>query len=270
MISRDYSFSVTSADPNVKVADDGATLISSVLSRPYLPHKARNFRAHVDHFYFTNSARNITASNNKITVDAPTVADPLVIATNEVITIPIGNYNVPDLINTLKSSMLSHTTPLLSTGITFTLNRNTMRTEISISANYRIDFTVDGSPRDILGFGSVNLVPGIHIGSGPPSRGTNTLVHLGCSLADMGVCVGSSYNYVVATTPVEVQQGAIQVYHPSKNMTHSAKSLVDNNIQKVTWYLLDRDLQPYDAQSTLWGAQVTITWEEDPSCNNIN
>ena len=145
-----------------------------------------------------------------------------------------------------------------------------MRTEFSISDNYRIDFTVDGSPREILGFGSVDLVPGIHIGSGPPSLGTNTLVHLGCSLADMGVCVGSAYSYVVATTPVQVQQGAVQVYHPSKHMTHSAKSLSDNNINAVKWYLLDRDLQPYDAQHTLWGAQVTVSWEEDTSCNNMN
>ncbi|EDV18724.1 uncharacterized protein TRIADDRAFT_62799 [Trichoplax adhaerens] len=202
---------------------------------------------------------NITSKNNKFKYFNGKVWKNTII--------PPGAYNVVDIQKALQNIMKENNDyiPANTSGdenlfhVNISPNYNTFKSEIELKNNYKLDFTIDNTFRDILGFNSrIISENGKHHSDQIVNITSINTIEIHCSLVDGSYINGKSGDLIHCTSP-NVPPGSLLQVRPFQKMYNSMKvmsainsvtfkvtdqdgNLVDLNNERVTYYLHIKEL----------------------------
>ncbi|DAC81749.1 TPA_asm: penton [Trichoplax MELD virus] len=202
---------------------------------------------------------NITSKNNKFKYFNGKVWKNTII--------PPGAYNVVDIQKAIQNIMKENNDyiPANTSGdenlfhVNISPNYNTFKSEIELKNNYKLDFTIDNTFRDILGFNSrIISGNGKHHSDQIVNITSINTIEIHCSLVDGSYINGKSGDLIHCTSP-NVPPGSLLQVRPFQKMYNSMKvmsainsvtfkvtdqdgNLVDLNNERVTYYLHIKEL----------------------------
>lgn len=182
------------------------------------------------------------------------------------LTIPTGLYSVSDLNNAIDREVVNAIG--VSGLVVLEADNATQKVVIIITTpDVQIDFTVDGTFRDLIGFNS-QLVPpipstGVYTILGDYVANFNTIEYflLHSDIINQGIRVNDVYNQTIAQILIDVAPGSQIVsreYNPPKS---DALHIRGSTIDRIKFWLTDQNNELVDTNSENFGCRMIIKYK---------
>ena len=158
-------------------------------------------------------------------------------------TIEDGNYTFADLILYIENEILENGDDI--SNLVFSINTNTGKVELSLTANYSVDFTVANAPTRIFGFDADVYSDDGYLGTTTFEGQNNaditdgvTCLVLHCNLVNGSSTLGRDTSDVIAVFIPKGQPSSSIEYEPH-NLTW--QTITDNNFTNIELRLTDQN-----------------------------
>ncbi len=187
--------------------------------------------------------------------------------TDHTITIPEGLYTVQNLSNKISILLFNEGLPedLLM------LIPDTSTDKLIIEFHYsltQIDFTINNSLRDLLGFNDRNVPllpttePIFEIADNVAEFNSVDYYYIKCqNLLSRGIATNSDFTGIIVKVPINVGVGEQIRYEPTKSIKIDASELSGVNLTKLTFQLTDNKNRSVPTRGQFFSIQLTIQYQ---------
>jgi hypothetical protein len=259
-ISRDFNSDPQAGAQNI--SDLGSSFDVFLNPPLHIPHKAKNIYLIVDSATIWYNTPNINegANNNFRIIYDSTTYD---------IVLPTGLYTVDSLSNKIRFALSNQGLP----EDLIVLFGDISEDKAVIEFNYpdtQIDFTINNSIRDILGFDSrfVPLAPTVNVplfetGDTVAKFNNIEFYYIKSSLLSRGLATNSDYSGILAKILIDVDVGSQIKHKPFKNFYISASELTGANLTRINFQLTDDKNQLINTREQPFSITFQIQYEVD-------
>lgn len=234
-----YFFNSSTASGALNKSADGSSFQVELYQPLTLPNNTKYASMSVIQSNIWNNSYNISSArgNNKFSY--------LVASTPHNSTIPDGQYTVTALQNFITLQLIEDGFP--GDRITITGDESTSKIILYVAANYRVDFTITDSVREILGFDSqvIPVSPSedarYEYGESTASFNYVNSYQIRSSIVSNGIPTNANGNSIIANIPITSPPNSLIVYSPINPTEIDITEIVGSSKQMLKFDLLNQD-----------------------------
>lgn len=255
---------IVSSDPNngaSQISDQGSRF-ELIFQRPLIIPPCKYCWIEVEQSTIVFNNPNITSGiNSEMKIDYDNTVDP---PSTFNISIETGLYDL-DHLNAAIQQQLTNLGAPSSDLVTLIPDTATQRVILKLRLHTQVDFTINFSFREILGFNS-RLAAALHATvdnqyeEGDTTAGFNTILYylIHSDLINYGIRINNAYTQVIMQVPISVAAGSQIVYEPFRPTKIPSNELRNKSLRQLHFWLTDDSNNFVNTLNEVWSCRFVI------------